>query len=92
MQMHATTVRTKAFEVGTKVQSTGARWKLDPNDLFTDKVIAKTKYRSTFKYLVEWDSDGVVESFEVCRHFVHDLFRVIASRETDYEGLIIIRI
>lgn len=64
MQMHATTVRTVAFEVGTKVQSTGARWKLDPNDLFTGKVIAKNKYRSTFKYLVEWDSDGVVESLK----------------------------
>jgi len=56
--------KTVHVKVGTKVQSNGARWKLDVNDVFTGKIIAKKKYRTSFKYHVKWDSDGVVESLK----------------------------
>ena len=53
--------RTVVVKVGTKVKCTGSRWKLDENKIFEGEIIKKKKFRSSYRYEIKWDSDGVVE-------------------------------
>ena len=48
------------IKIGTKVQSTGTRWKLPESTIFQGKVISKRKYRGVLTFKVRWE-DGVVE-------------------------------
>ena len=51
------------FAVGTKVKSTGTRWKLPSTQIFFGEIVEGKKYYKTFRYKVKW-GDGVVESLK----------------------------